>query len=79
MRLSLLAPDGSPVLVAEVTKTGEPRLYVGQPDKGTTAVLTRRYLELWSGGNAVAILASGHDGGYAELCDGDGKTLTKLP
>ncbi len=79
IRLSLLSPDGEPALVAEVDEQGAPTVHVGHPDRGTTAVITPRAIDLWSGGNIVASVRSTDDGGSVEIRDRDGNVVVELP
>ncbi len=78
VRLSLLTPRGELALVAEVDETGEPRLFVGHPDRGTTVVITPDAVDLWAGGNIVAAVRSTTEGGRVEVRGADG-TESSLP
>ena len=75
VRLSLFSPTGEVALIAEVDETGEPQVFVGNPDRGTTVIIGRHALDCWAGGNIVASLLSTEDGGKLELRDGEGKGL----
>ena len=79
VRLSLLAPNGDVALRLEVDDAGEPRVYVGRPGSGVTAVLSHDSLDLWAGGNVVASLIAQDDGGVVELSDGAGRGVVRLP
>ena len=79
VRLSLLAPNGDVAMRLEVDDAGEPRLYIGRPGSGVTAVLSRDSLDLWAGGNVVASLRAGLAGGVVELSDAGGQPVVTLP
>ena len=79
VRLSLLTPAGEVACRVEVDDVGEPRVYVGKPGTGVTAVLSRDSLDLWSGGNVVASLFTQDDGGVLELGHAEGKMVVRLP
>src|SRR5438105_13730108 len=70
--LTLLAPDGEPVLVAEVDHKGEPRVSVGNPQHGPSVIVTTRALDVWSKGNAVATVRSDDGTGVVEILDNHG-------
>jgi hypothetical protein len=79
VRLTLLTPNGGVACRVEVDDQGEPRVYVGQPGSGVTAVLARDSLDLWAGGNVVASLMARDVGGALELGDGAGRVVARLP
>ena len=79
VQLSLLAPTGDVACRVEVDDQGEPRVYVGRPGSGVTAVLSRDSLDLWAGGNVVASVRAGADGGVVELGDDTGSVVLRLP
>jgi hypothetical protein len=79
IRLSLLTPNGDVALRLEVDDAGEPRVYVGKPGSGVTAVLARDSLDLSAGGNVVASLMAQADGGVLELGDAAGRVVVRLP
>ena len=79
VRLSLLATSGDVACRAEVDDQGEARVYVGRPGAGVTAVLSRDSLDLWAGGNVVASVRAGSEGGVLELGDGAGRVVSRLP
>ncbi len=79
VRLSLLSPTGEVALVAEVDETGEPQVFVGNPDRGTTVIIGRQAIDHWHGGNIVASLMSTGEGGKLELRDADGSEILNLP
>jgi hypothetical protein len=64
--LTFLAPDGEPVLVAEVDHRGQPQLSVGNPDHGPSVIITRLAADVWSGGNIVAAIRSDDGRGVVE-------------
>ena len=66
-------------LRVEVDDQGEPQVYVGRPGSGVTAVLSRHGLDLWAGGNVVASVRAGAEGGVLELGDGAGRRVVRLP
>lgn len=69
--LSLLAPDGEPVLVAEVDHRGQPRLSVGNPVRGPSVIVTRLAADVWSRGNVVASIRADEGKGVVEVLDDD--------
>jgi hypothetical protein len=79
VRHSLLAPAGDVGLRLEVDDAGEPRVYVGRPGNGVTAVLARDSLDLWARGNIVASLMARDGGGVLELGEGAGQVVVRLP
>jgi hypothetical protein len=76
VRLVMYSPTGDPALLVEVDETGTPSVYVGNPDRGTTAVVTRDAVDLWSRGNIVAALRSTDEGGRLELQGPQGTVVT---
>ena len=75
VRLTLIAATGDPMLTAELTCDGEPRLSVGHLDRGASVIVNRREVALWAGGNEVAVLS----GGRLRLCNPDGSPIVVLP
>ena len=66
-------------LVLEVNDAGEPAVYVGHPDHGTTVAISRRAVDLWAGRNVVASLRAAEEERRLELCDAAGRTAIGLP
>ncbi len=79
VRLSLLGPDGKAQIILEVDDAGEPTVYVGPADAGTTVVVTRSSIDSWHQGNVIASLQSTDEGGRLELGGPDGRTVLSLP
>ena len=75
VRLTLIAATDDPMLIAELTSDGEPRLSVGHVDRGASMIVKRREIALWAGGNEVVVLS----GGRLRLCDADGSPIGVFP
>ncbi|MBK9386565.1 MAG: hypothetical protein IPN34_17265 [Planctomycetes bacterium] len=73
VRLSLLDARGEPALVMQLDSDGAPVVHVGHPDRGVTVTISPNAVDLWSGGNVVASVRSGEDGGAVEVADGEGR------
>jgi hypothetical protein len=56
VRLQLFTAAGEAVLTAEVDETGEARVYVGSRDTGPAVVVTKRGIDAWRDGDAVAVV-----------------------
>jgi hypothetical protein len=65
--MTLFAPDGEAVFVAEVDHRGQPRLSVGKTDRGPSVIVTTRALDIWSKGNVVAAIRSDDGTGVVEV------------
>lgn len=71
--LRLFSSDGEPAIVATVSRNGAPRITIGHPDHGTSAVITPSAIDFWHAGNIVAALRSTDEGGELELFDVRGR------
>ncbi len=78
VNLTLFAATGDPMLCAEIDDDGQPRLSVGHSDRGASLILMRTELQLWEGGNAVAVL-SAFDGGQLIFKDKAGNPVFQFP
>ncbi len=78
VRLRLLSPTGDAVVVVEVSGRGVPRISVGDRDRGSALLLTRRLIELWSGGNAAVALWTKAGQGRCEFLDRRGKRVRSV-
>ncbi len=76
--LRLLSPTGDAVIVVEVSGRGVPRISVGERDQGAALLLTRRLIELWSGGNAAVALWTKAGQGHCESLDRRGKRVSSI-
>ena len=76
--LTMFAATGDPMITAEIDHDGQPRLSVGHPDGGASLYLFRSELQVWEGGNEVAILGAAN-GGNIVLRSMDAATTIRLP
>ena len=65
--LTLFAPDGEPMLVAQVDHRGQPQLSVGNPARRQSTIVTREAVDLWSAGNVAASVRTDRARGIIEL------------
>ena len=54
--MRLLTASGDPMIEIRLDEEGEPRLSVGHPDRGAAVIVMRTELQVWDGGNEVAVL-----------------------